>query len=133
DPNNDNQQSIRVRNNPEVGVWKMIVSSTADTAGKVQAFAYADHPGTLVDVGTAGDAVTFPDPMVIRATPQFAGLPVTGATVLGTVTRPDGTAVPVTLFDDGRAAHGDEIAGDGTYSALFSDYTAHGPYTLDVT
>jgi hypothetical protein len=50
DPNNNNQQSIRILS-PEAGTWKMSVSSAATTNGQVQDFAYIDHPGIGVQVG----------------------------------------------------------------------------------
>ncbi|MEA3209809.1 MAG: hypothetical protein QOE70_2866 [Chthoniobacter sp.] len=45
--------------------------------------------------------------------------PVGGAEVKGVVTGPDGNLFYVTLYDDGLAAHGDEAANDGVYSASF--------------
>lgn len=43
------------------------------------------------------------------------GSPVTGASALLQVTRPDGTTIPYALHDDGAA--GDGLAGDGIYSS----------------
>ncbi len=55
-----------------------------------------------------------------------------GAEVAGKVFRPDGSEVAITLFDDGDAAHGDELAQDGIYSALFADYVGAGDYLISL-
>jgi hypothetical protein len=71
--------------------------------------------------------------MVIRAYPEYLGLPVAGATVTATITAPDGTVTTIPMYDDGQAAHGDEIPGDGVYSAAFNTYTANGSYAISVS
>ena len=135
DPKNDNQVSIRLSGAAlETGVWRMSASSAATTAGPVQTFAFADDPGTVVQVGIVGATVSAPAPMVIRATPQYQGLPITGAAVTYTVTGPNGTdPTTYTLYDDGLPEHGDLIAGDGIYSGLYTGYDATGSYTINVS
>jgi hypothetical protein len=42
-------------------------------------------------------------------------------------------STPVTLFDDGQKIHGDEKAGDGIYSALYTNTRIPGQYVFDMT
>ncbi|MEW6282212.1 MAG: choice-of-anchor X domain-containing protein, partial [Candidatus Eremiobacterota bacterium] len=77
------------------------------------------------------DELTYPEPQVFTVQ-VYAGDRVTGAEVTGAVTRPDGSQVEVTFFDDGVEGHGDELAGDGIYSAVFAAFNASGNYNLEV-
>ena len=58
--------------------------------------------------------------------------PVTGATILGTVTRPNGSNAPIILFND-DGYHGDGAANDGIYGAYFTDTYYDGSFKLVVT
>jgi hypothetical protein len=71
-------------------------------------------------------------PLLVTATPRFQGNSVAGATVGATVQVPGSGNFPMTLFDDGNPAHGDDIAGDGTYSGYFPLTAAAGLYLIDV-
>jgi hypothetical protein len=88
--------------------------------------------GFALTVGLAngGSTVTTPDPIRLFATVSKGGVPLAGATVVATITDPEGATAPLTLRDDGTG--GDAVAGDGTYSALLSSYVA-GTYKIDVT
>lgn len=77
------------------------------------------------------ESFVFPEPIFIRANPM-APTNVVGATVNGTVTRPDGSIVPLTLFDDGLAIHGDIQTDDGVYSTFFSDFKGSGTYSFEI-
>ena len=70
--------------------------------------------------------------MRIEATPLFGGENVVGGFISGVVHRPLGGDVPIQLYDDGSAAHGDTQPGDGIYSAVFNAYRGNGTYTFDL-
>lgn len=127
-----NSQVFQV-NSPEAGEWGMIIAAGTVTSGMIEALAFGDHEGVQLNLAVLDDTVTFPESVHLLATPTFAGESVVGATVEGSVSRPDGSSVPVTLFDDGLALHGDALPGDGTYSALFNSYSEDGTYTFEVT
>jgi uncharacterized repeat protein (TIGR01451 family) len=118
---------------PEAGTWKMIITAGAITTGNLEVLAFANHDGVQLNASVFKDTLTFPEPVTILATPRFGGESVLGALVLGKVTRPDGSKVPITLFDDGLAAHGDVVVADGNYSARYSQYSGNGTYTFDLT
>jgi hypothetical protein len=144
-------------NAPEAGNWTMIITAGTIATGILEIYAFADHDGLQLNVSVTDDTVTAPESVEIQATPTFGGENVVCATmpltifdnelasqtfkkrkavcptVTGTVTRPTGPAVPITLFDDGLAAHADAVAGDGIYSARFSNYQGSGTYTFDLT
>lgn len=73
--------------------------------------------------------VTYPEPILLTSTVTM-GPNITGLSVSATLTNPDGSTVPVTLYDDGT--NGDAYAEDGTYSAYYYNYTQNGEYTLEV-
>jgi hypothetical protein len=131
--NDGNLESLTVAN-PEAGQWQMVADG-ASGVNTVQFLSAVNHPGTSLLVSVDSGSVAYPNPILVRATPQYNGQNVLGATVTGTVTRPDGSKVGITLFDDGSAEHGDQIAGDGVYSARFAQYAGGGAgtYTFDLT
>lgn len=79
------------------------------------------------------EEVTFPQAPLIQVqvgTDQA----VIGASVTARVTRPDGSVVPLTLFDDGNEAfHGDALAADGLYSNYFTAFNGPGAYDVEIT
>ena len=68
------------------------------------------------------------DPLRLNAVVSEAGLPVTGATVTGTVERPSGSVDQVTLRDDGGNEDGD--ADDGEYGRRYLQASEGGTYRL---
>lgn len=62
-------------------------------------------------------------------------IPVTSLVAQARMTDPKGGSQLVQLWDDGAAAHGDETAADGEYSALIGglDATGNGVYHFEVT
>ncbi|MHC5012543.1 MAG: vWA domain-containing protein, partial [Planctomycetota bacterium] len=80
--------------------------------------------------------VVYPDPIRVQMA-VYAGGPAAGTTVTMRVRRPgepefDPEEIP--LFDDGHPEHGDALANDGTYSALYSAYEpgGNGTYTFAI-
>lgn len=118
---------------PEDGVWQMVLATGAVTDGLVQLLAISNHPGVQLNASTATPVLQYPDATIVRATPQFEGENVIGASVSGNVRLPGGDLVPITLFDDGLPEHGDAIPDDGTYSARFDAYDRSGTYIFSLT
>lgn len=127
-------QAFRIRN-PEAGVWTLIISAGGIVDGRFEGLAAVEHPGVQLNVSLAKDTLVFPEAVRIEATPQYEGENVLGAQVTGVVTRPNNSTVNITLLDNGLEANGDAIAGDGVYSARFSNYQplGDGTYRFDVT
>ena len=110
---------------PEAGTWTMEFEAvSASGTVEVQAQASGVNPGITFDAAPDQISYTFPEQVHIVASPQ-APVHVTGASVAGQVTRPDGSTVPITLFDDG--AHD-----DGVYGAFFNSYSGDGGYTFEI-
>jgi uncharacterized repeat protein (TIGR01451 family) len=117
---------------PESGNWTIVVTTGIITTGDLDLFASAEHDGVKLSASLTKDTLVYPEVAQIQATPTFGGENVVGASVTGTVTRPDGSKVALTLFDDGLGAHGDSVPGDGIYSASFSQYRGDGTYSFDL-
>lgn len=117
---------------PVPGTWKVVVTGGAVTSGQFEILAFGKHDGVHLNVSIDKDTLVFPAPLEIQATPRFNGENVVGATVTGTVLRPDGSIVPVELFDNGLAANGDGIPGDGIYGARFTNFRGDGTYTIEL-
>ncbi len=120
---------------PEVGEWQTVIEGTtitAETPFSMVAFGASKDISTYA--GPVKSTFTYPEPVIIRAS-VVAGEPVVNATVTGIVTRPDNSTTQIELFDDGNPAHGDEVAGDGIYSTIFSDFAGagSGSYTFQIT
>jgi Mg-chelatase subunit ChlD len=115
---------------PEAGIWNIVLSASSIRTGTVEILAFAQSPGLDLNLATSSNLVVFPDGIEVEATPTFEGTNVVGADVLGSVRRPDGSSVAITLRDDGIVP--DIEAGDGSYTASFNDYTEDGTYIFDV-
>lgn len=122
---------IRV-SNPEAGTWKVRVVPAAES-GEQAYLAMVSCTGRdnmRMYAQASGDSLTWPAPLVVSAYFGGAVPAITGAVVTAVATCPDGTEVPFELNDDG--VNGDEEAGDGVYSAEFTQFTEDGEYRFDV-
>jgi Mg-chelatase subunit ChlD len=126
-----NSRVFRVAD-PEAGQWKMVVSAGNVVSGELELLAFAEHDGVDLLLVMEKEAVAFPERMRIEATPIYEGVPVLGVEIAGTVRRPDGSAVPIALRDDGSVAHGDHEAADGVYGAIFDNFSVDGTYTFEL-
>lgn len=127
-----NSRALRLRT-PEPGNWRIVVTAgTVSQTGAIEVQAFGDHDGVQLNLSVAKDTLTAAEAVQLLATPRFEGAAVAGATVTGTVTRPDGSAVFIALYDDGQAAHADAVANDGDYSARFNQYSGNGTYTFSI-
>jgi len=116
---------------PEPGVWSLIVSAGQVQNGSFDVIAFADNDGVQLNLSVEEANVAFPAPVQLSATPLFAGRPVLGAAIQGSATLPDGSSVPIELFDDGQGF--DRIAQDGIYAGAFTRFSEDGTYTFDLT
>lgn len=111
------------------GTWQLVVDAVATTVVQNFLLETVDTTQPIQFTITASQGVVvFPEAVLIEALMVGDGPPVTGVSVLGTVLRPDGTEVPLQLFDDGKPAHGDRVAGDGIYANHFAQYAGNGRY-----
>lgn len=82
----------------------------------------------IYNVSVSFEDAAYPAPMIVRAAVS-ADLPLTGLTVVATLTDTAGMTSQLTLLDDGKQA--DNMADDGTYSASIP-YKADGNYNVTV-
>jgi hypothetical protein len=117
---------------PMAGDWQLVVEAvdvsgeetfTLDVSGK--------SPEVDFDIYTDKDSYTYPEEIKIGALVSTI-YPIANAEVTGTVERPDGSTIDITLFDDGLESHGDDTADDGFYSNYFDEYTEDGLYTFNM-
>lgn len=128
-----NVRTFRVTN-PEAGTWKIVVKAGTIRTGELTVSSYIKHAGVNFYAWVENEGLMFPtDPVRLHAAPAYDGRGVVGGSVAGTATRPDGSKLPITLFDDGLAEHGDITGGDGIYSALFNQYNKDGTYSFDLS
>ncbi len=116
---------------PEPGTWTATVDESFGVAASFDLLAYVEGLALDITTSVAEPSVAFPAPMRVSVH-VVAGVPVGDARVTGEVRRPDGFHVAVTFHDDGSAAHGDAVAGDGVYSTLFARYGGDGAYAFQI-
>jgi|GEM_PF-1129717 len=137
---------------PEIGLWQIRASANAvngpaatpstsalmtlhastaapQTDYLVQGFMLA--PSTLLSVALDRENVHVGESFRVKGTLTRHGLPLTGASVIAEAALPNGTLLPVTLHDDGLA--GDQVPGDGVYTADLPANAGGGEYHLVVT
>ena len=116
--------------NPIPGVWSVV----AQGAGSSSAVSYTASglPTTLTYTAqvasTGGETVNYPAPIKLRAK-LFKDLSINKATVATQAIAPNGVVDTFQFHDDG--ANGDDIAGDGNYTAVYR-YNQSGTYTFKV-
>ena len=118
--------SIRLTTSTSAPVLALTLSATASRSGPstVQLRAWSDA------TSAAGSSIT--GPVLLYAQLTQGDLPLSQATVVATVTGPDGKMSEITLRDDGTG-YPDITAGDGVYSAYFTGLGAEpGYYGLQV-
>lgn len=112
------------------GVWVYTLTMGA-AAQPITYTLYANADTVLVAEAYAPEWQRAGLPVLITATVRAAGVPVAGATVSATITRPDGGVDLLLLWDDGTSP--DYAAGDGIYSGEYSSTGQGGFYPVTVT
>lgn len=133
---------VRVARQPDVvtvdvagalpGTWTATIDATGHPSQSYDLLATGLSRTLQVSTRCDQSEYVFPAAMRITAEARLADR-IAGASVIGTVVRADGSAVAITLHDDGDViAHGDRRPGDGVYSAFFSEYAGSGTYTFNL-
>lgn len=118
---------------PEAGEWELQVFRNAAASVPYTFRVSADSPSLHADVWQpGGQSTSWPDPIRIKAR-AYSGSPVAGLAMTCDITRPDGSSVPVQLYDDGLEEHGDFAEGDGEFSAIYAGNDLDGIYIVEVT
>jgi hypothetical protein len=119
---------------PKKGVWKMTVRGTNQVDGAPGKLPPYFLHGQLKSLLTLNAFIGTPIPERKQGNPiQILALltddkPLTGATVIATVTKPNNATTNVTLYDDGL--HGDGGANDGVYGNNFYQTGYAGSYNV---
>jgi len=120
---------------PEVGVWTVRVTapSVVEPSGEVgyTVSAQMESPAITFTGAVSPQAVPAGAPLALVGTLLDGGGPLTGAAVTATVALPDDSLQPVVLTDDGLG--GDVTAGDGVYTAAFTNTAQPGLYRVALT
>jgi hypothetical protein len=116
---------------PLPGAWYTVVTERSGAAAAYDLIAFVDSLELELSTRARANPAEYPAPMQVEIA-VVAGVPVGGASVRGSVLRPDATRVDVVFSDDGAAVHGDAKADDGVYSTLFARYAGDGAYRFAV-
>jgi hypothetical protein len=117
--------------NAEKGIWHLGVGAAANPDGTT----YVIQPTVLTpEVRAFANAERRAGPTIHLEAVARDVIPVTNLSVQALMTAPTGATSLVPMFDDGVAAHGDEVAGDGTYSADVTGLaaTGNGTYHFEI-
>jgi hypothetical protein len=121
-------------NSPAPGTWTMRIEGVTIPAGGENYHAYATATAAIrMSASTDRNAYWLHD--TVRITASLSdGAPILDASIVASVTAPDGAVPPSTdvpLYDDG--AHGDGMANDGLYANDFTGLNWAGNYTVTVS
>lgn len=134
----DKYEFYRIKE-PMAGEWQFIIDAIDVTGEEPFAGGVIGETQEVmfyIETDKDKDYYIAPEEILIQALVAAEDY-VANAEVTGTVVRPDGTTVDITLFDDGLEIHGDELANDGMYSNFFSEYAGvenikEGVYTFNM-
>jgi len=121
---------------PIVGEWKMRSDSTGPDSRFVARAYVLNRINNLV-VSTRWPTRKPGEEMYVFAFPKSRGGAITqpGAKLTARVSRPDGSADTLDLFDNGRDApnHGDDIPGDGIFTGVYKNTILKGAYGFQIS
>nr|XP_039272201.1 calcium-activated chloride channel regulator 1-like [Styela clava] len=116
----------------QIGIWEFNMFSTSEnkitTAVISRPSDLSVYPITVETELKVSDNTTLPPIIIAKVFQNF--LPVLGASVNATVTRPDDTISVVELFDNGAGP--DVNPKDGVYSRYFADFSAIGRHAVEI-
>lgn len=131
----NNATVVLVLPKPEPGSYRLSFASErarAGTAISVLVLVQSNTLHLIAGTNLPEGVATFPEATVIQASLLSENGTASGLPVTALVTRPDGSTVEITLFDDGSTIHGDDIPGDGVYSNRFQNYNEDGNYSVSI-
>lgn len=121
--------------NPVPGEWQMRVDPRGADS-RFSARAYVHNRINNFVASTRWPTVTPGAEQYVYAFAKSRGGSITepGAKLVARVSRPDGSSDTLELFDNGRdpAGHGDDIAGDGIFTGVYTDTAQKGAYGFSV-
>ncbi|MDJ0865277.1 MAG: VWA domain-containing protein [Myxococcota bacterium] len=141
DPNGVTHQSraipqgryVRIAS-PTPGDWIMRIDPAADAATQFVARAYTQNRINNFTASLRQPVVEPNDELYVYAIARSIGGTVTreGEKLTAVVTLPNGATDTVDLFDNGRDAlgHGDDMAGDGIFTGVFTNTAQKGAYSF---
>ena len=128
----DTNHELYTVRSPQPGQWIMRIQAVSVTEPVVVTAQALSVSAEISFTTTPNkESFVFPEAVLVHANPT-ASVNVVGATVTGTVIRPDESLVPLGLFDDGLDIHGDLSANDGVYSNFFSAFNEDGTYKFEI-
>jgi hypothetical protein len=121
---------------PLPGEWVMRIDPSGQSNSDFVARGYVYNRINSLSVSLRQNSIKPNEEMYIYATARSLGGVVTDRStrLIAEVTLPDGSLQTVDLFDNGRdaAGHGDDLAGDGIFTGVFSSTTIEGAYGIRV-
>lgn len=121
---------------PQPGEWTMRIDPSGQSNANFIARGYVRNKINSLRVSLRHGSVKPNEEMYIYAVARSLGGIMTNepAMLTAEVTLPDGSQQSVDLFDNGRdaAGHGDDLAGDGIYTGVFTATATEGAYGVRV-
>jgi hypothetical protein len=122
--------------NPLAGEWTMIVDPGGADSRAI-ARAYVQNRVSSFVTSTRHPSQEPGEEIYVYASARSlgGGLSEPGTKLVANVTLPNGGTATLDLFDNGRdpAGHGDDMAGDGIYTGVFTNTSQKGAYGFSVT
>ena len=117
---------------PKSGDWQMIIDPRSDSGGNFVARAYTHNRINNFIAFVRKPSIRPNEEIYVYAAAKSIGGTVTkaGESLQAVVTLPDGSTDTVELHDNGRDAggHGDDLAGDGIYTGVYTNTAQKGAY-----
>jgi len=118
--------------NPIAGDWQMIIDPRGSNSSPFVARAYTHNRINNFVASLRRPSVTPNEEIYVYAIARSRGGTVTreGEKITAIVTLPDGSKDTVELYDNGRdaAGHGDDMAGDGIFTGVYTNTAQKGAY-----
>ena len=117
---------------PKAGDWQMIIDPRGSNSSPFVARAYTHNRINNFVASLRKPSVTPNEEIYVYGIAKSKGGTVTkeGEKITAVVTLPDGSKDSVELFDNGRdaAGHGDDMAGDGIFTGVYTNTAQKGAY-----
>ena len=122
--------------NPLPGEWTMRIDPSGRSSSDFVARGYVNNRINSLSLALRHNSVQINSEIYVYAIARSLGGMVTkqDQVIHGLVALPDGSVRPIELRDSGRDAmgHGDDLAGDGIFTGVFTDTSQKGAYGFKV-